>query len=151
MALYLFGPKRGIRTNTGTFASTKPHWEIKVKRNWEVIRAILLRLESAETPNIALNSKDIAEFPEQEVAYNMRLLSESGYIQANILESKSGSGQIAVALARRLTNSGHELLDTIRNETVWGAVKDKFSKSGLEMTFDLVIAVGKKVMETMLQ
>lgn len=125
--------------------------KIKVKRDWEIIRAVLLGLESAETPTIALNSKDITEFPEQEVAYNMRLLSESGYIQAIILESTSGSGQIAAALARRLTNSGHELLDSIRNDTVWGAVKDKFSKNGLDMTFDLVIAVGKRVMEAMLQ
>ncbi len=119
-------------------------------RNWIIIRAILLRLEAASTPNTVLNAKDLAQFEEQEVAYNIRLLSEAGYIKANVLESKSGDGRIAVALARSLTNSGHELLDTIRNDTVWGKIQDKFNTSGVDMTFDLVIMAGKKIMESLL-
>lgn len=115
-----------------------------------IIRNILLKLEAVNTPNTALNAKDIPPFAEQEVAYNMRLLSEAGYIKANILESSSGDGQIASALARSLTNAGHELLDTIRNDTVWGKVQETFKTKGMEMTFDLVIAVGKKAMESIL-
>lgn len=119
-------------------------------KNWDLIREILLRLEASETPNIALNAKDLHGYSEQEVAYNMRLLSEAGYIKANILESHSGDGHISAALARRLTNAGHELLDTIRAESVWGKVKDIFTAKGLDMTFDLVVTVGKKVAETLL-
>lgn len=119
-------------------------------RNWIVIRAILIKLEAANTPNTVLNAKDLAPFDEQEVAYNMRLLSEAGYIKANILESKSGDGRIPAALARSLTNSGHELLDTIRSDTVWGKIQDKFKANGVEMTFDLVLFSGKKIMENLL-
>lgn len=119
-------------------------------RDWNIIRAILLGLEAAKTPTTVLNAKDLAPFDEQEVAYNIRLLSEAGYIKANILESKSGDGRIAAALARSLTNSGHELLDTIRSDTVWGKIQDKFKTSGVEMTFDLVIMAGKKIMENLL-
>lgn len=118
-------------------------------KNWDIIREILLRLESSSTPNVALDANGIPGYSEQEVAYNMRLLSEAGYIKANILESSSGDGHIAAALARRLTNSGHELLDTIRTESVWAKVKETFKAKGIEMTFDLVIAVGKKVMESL--
>jgi len=119
-------------------------------KNWDIIREILLRLESSETANTTLNANDIPDYPEQEVAYNMRLLSEEGCIKANILESNSGSGHIAAAFARRLTNSGHELLDTMRNESVWGKVKDTFKTKGVEMTFALVLSVGKKVAENLL-
>ena len=119
-------------------------------KNWEAIREILTRLEAAKTPNTALNAKDFPGFTEQEVAYNMRLLDEAGYIQAEILESSSGDGHIGVALAIRLTNSGHDLLDAIRNESVWVKVKETFKTKGIEMTFDLVITAGKKIMETML-
>lgn len=119
-------------------------------KNWDIIREILLHLESSETPNTTLNAKDVPGYSEQEVAYNMRLLSEAGYIKANILESSSGDGHIATALARRLTNPGHELLDTIRAESVWGQVKDTFKAKGVEMTFDLVISVGKKIAESIL-
>ena len=121
-----------------------------MKKNWEVIREILIRLESSPTPNTALNAKSFPGYSEQEVAYHMRLLNDAGYVKANILESRSGDGHIAAALARQLTNSGHDLLDTIRNDTVWSKVKDKFATSGVEMTFDLIILTGKKIMESIL-
>ena len=119
-------------------------------KNWTIIREILLRLEAASTPNTTLNAKDFLDFSEQEVAYNMRLLNEAGYIKANILESKTGDGHIAAALARSLTNSGHELLDTIRNDTVWVKIQETFKTRGIEMTFDLVVAAGKRIMESIL-
>ena len=119
-------------------------------KNWTIIRAILLKLESSSTPNTVLKAEDLQPFPKQEVAYNMRLLDEAGYIKANIRESSEGDGLIAHALARRLTNKGHELLDTIRSDSVWGKIQDKFKANGLEMTFDLVLIAGKKIMESML-
>jgi hypothetical protein len=119
-------------------------------KNWTIIREILLKLEAADTPNTVLNAKDISPFTEQEVAYNMRLLGEAGFIKANILESSEGDGHIASALARSLTNAGHELLETIRNDTVWGKIQETFNTKGIEMTFDLVIAVGKRAMEGIL-
>ena len=121
-----------------------------MKRDWTIIRAVLLALEDSATPNTVVNASKLPPFDEQEVAYNMRLLSEAGYIEANMLESKTGDGRIIAALARRLTNSGHELLDTIRSDTVWGKIQDKFKASGVEMTFDLVIVAGKKIMESLL-
>ena len=119
-------------------------------RNWEIIREILLRLETANTPNAYLNANNFNGLPEQEVAYNMQLLSEAGYIEAKIMNSSSGDGKINVVLAKRLTNAGHDLLDTMRNESVWNKVKEKFTSSGIDMTFDLVVSVGKKIFETML-
>ena len=121
-----------------------------MKRDWTIIRAILLELEESATPNTVVNADKLAPFDEQEVAYNMRLLKESGYITANIIESSDGDGRIATAFARRLTNSGHELLDTIRSDTVWGKIQDKFKSSGVDMTFDLVIMAGKRIMESLL-
>jgi hypothetical protein len=121
-----------------------------MRKNWEIIREILLRLEAAPSPNTYLNAEAITEFPAQEIAYNMRLLSQAGYIKAKILESSSGSGEIRAALAIHLTNTGHELLDTIRSESVWSKITDTFKSKGVEMTFDLVISVGKKVMENVL-
>ena len=119
-------------------------------RNWEIIREILLRLESTNTPNAYVNANSFDGLPEQEVAYNMRLLSEAGYIEAKITSSSSGDGKIDVALANRLTNVGHDLLDTMRNESVWNKVKEKFTSNGIDMTFDLVVSVGKKIIEAML-
>ncbi len=97
-----------------------------------------------------LNAKDLSGFDEQEVAYNMRLLKESGYVEANILKTHDGSGRIGAALARRLSNSGHDLLDTIRSDTVWAKIQKKFKDKGIDMTFDLVLTVGKGIIAAML-
>lgn len=121
-----------------------------MKKNWEIIREILKRLEATPAPNTYLNAEAISQHPVQEVAYNMRLLDQAGYIKAKILESSSGNGEIVAALAIHLTNTGHELLDTIRNESVWSKITDTFKAKGVEMTFDLVISVGKKVMDSLL-
>ncbi|WP_449371290.1 DUF2513 domain-containing protein [Thiomonas sp.] len=121
-----------------------------MQRNWTIIRQILLRLEQASTANTVLNANGLTEFDEQEVAYNMRLLKEAGFIEANILETRDGSGRIAAALARRLTNAGHDLLDTIRNDSVWAQVLKKFREKGIDMTFDLVLSVGKATAAAML-
>lgn len=116
-----------------------------MKRDWVIIRQILLRLEEATTPNTVVRAKELETFSEQEVAYNIRLLKEAGYIEASYIESKSGDGHIHSALARRLTNAGHELLDTIRSETIWSKIKETFRARGVEMTFDLVLSVGKRI------
>jgi hypothetical protein len=120
-----------------------------VKQDWTIIRAILLRLEAAPTANTALRSTELAEFAEQEVAYNMRLLRDAKYIDAVISNSSMGDGQILLAVARSMTHEGHELLNTIRSNTVWERVQDKFKSSGVEMTFDLVLLAGKKIAESM--
>lgn len=121
-----------------------------MKRDWEIIRTILLRLEEASTANTNLTPGKIPEFPEQEVAYNMRLLDQAGYLSGKFHESRSGSGTINAAIVTNLTNAGHVLLDAIRSETVWEKTKDTFKSKGLDMTFDMVIAVGKKVFESLL-
>jgi hypothetical protein len=121
-----------------------------MKRDWEIIRAVLLKLEEAPTANTNLTPGKLSEFSEQEVAYNMRLLDQAGYVNAKFLESKSGNGAIHAAIVTNMTNAGHELLDTIRSESVWSKTKETFKSKGLDMTFDLVISVGKKIIESIL-
>jgi hypothetical protein len=94
--------------------------------------------------------EELAAFRREAVAYNMRLLSEAGYIKANILESHTGDGHITAALARSLTNSGHELLNTIRSDTVWFKIQETFKKKGMDMTIELVMVAGKKITEALL-
>lgn len=115
-----------------------------MKRDWDIIRAVLLRLEEDSRANPVVNANSFGPaYAEQEVAYNMRLMDEMGLIAAKIQESRSGDGAIRVALARSMTHRGHDVLDSIRNETIWHRVKDTFKKKGLDMTVELVIEVAK--------
>jgi hypothetical protein len=116
-----------------------------MKRDWDVIREILLQLEQKEAANAYLSPKDFADPREQEVAYHIRLLSEAGAIEATVHESSAGDGRINGAIAKRLTWKGHELLDSIRSESIWSQVKEKFKSSGLEMTVDSVLTVAAEI------
>lgn len=122
-----------------------------MKRDWGIIRAVLLRLEEDSRANAVVNANAFGPaFAEQEVAYNIRLLQQKGLITANIQESRSGDGAIRIALARSMTSQGHDLLDSIRNETVWHRVQDTFKKKGLDMTVELVIEVAKATAKALL-
>lgn len=70
----------------------------------------------------------------QELTYALELLIKSGFIdladRPNIHD-----GNIYTARIIGLTWSGHELLDNIRDDTVWNAVKKKAAKySGLSIS-----------------
>lgn len=121
-----------------------------MKRDWDVIRAILLGLENSSSARAALNMNGFEGHDPQEVAYNMQLLHEAGCIEASILQSHDGTGRINAAIAKRMTNKGHDLLDSMRSDTIWSKVKDTFTSKGVDMTFDLVIGVGKRVAESLL-
>lgn len=124
--------------------------ERDVKRDWNIIRAVLLKLEDAPTPNTAVTARDFPEFDEQAVAYNIRLMKQAGLAHAIVKESHQGDGLIGLAIANSMTPVGHELLDTIRNDTVWARIQERFRSQGLEMTVDLVLKVGKRVLAELL-
>lgn len=110
-------------------------------RNWDIIRAILLKLEAGQTARLAVQPNHIEGFEPQEVAYNLALMKDAGLIEAMVHYSSEGDGEIAIALARGMTWKGHELLDSIRNESVWSDVKKRFREKSLDMTVDLVMKV----------
>lgn len=120
-----------------------------MQKNWTIIRQILLRLEESPTPIARLLPEHIENFSRLEVAYTMWVLSDAGYIEADILLDRTGAGEIHAAIARRLTKSGHELLDSVRNDTLWSKIQEKASMNGWDLTFDLVIRLGQKLSDVM--
>ena len=60
---------------------------------------------------------------------------------------KQGDDQIDLALAKRLTFAGHELLDTLRQKTVWEKIKAFGADKVGPLTFDAVIEIGKAVVK----
>ncbi len=121
-----------------------------MERNWNIIREILLRLEESVTPNTNLNMSSFEKFDEQTVAYNMRYLRDSQCIDALIVESTGGDNLINVAVAKHLLPLGHDLLDSIRNDSVWNQIQERFESRGLDMTVDLVISAGRRIIDAML-
>lgn len=116
-----------------------------MNRSFDLYRAILQRLEDCPTPQCVVNAKHFFSEHAQEIAYHIRMLHEKGLIEATIVDTSDGSGRIGAAVARRLTDGGHDLLDTLRNATLWGKIKMHFQERSVDMTLDLVADVGKRL------
>ncbi len=119
-----------------------------MKRDWDVIREILIIVEEMDAGNYLR----LSSFPSergQEISYHMDLLMEAGLV----------SGKMAKTLGRRphdfralrLTWNGHEFLDGIRNDTIWQKTKSSFISKGISMTFDLVKSVAADLASTYLK
>lgn len=107
-----------------------------MKRNWDTIRELLIKIEECTLPteNVRLD-----QFPEEraaEISYHVRLLIDAGLINGRISETLGS--EVKDFFASSLTWHGYELLDTIRSNQVWEKTKSTFLEKGIEMTFDLV-------------
>lgn len=120
-----------------------------MKRNWDVIREIMLRTEQCAVPG---DEFQLNEFPQErhaEIAYHMELLIDAGLVQGQILKTINSGPRLFVA--QRLTWAGHELLDSIRSDSVWSKTKKVFAEKGLSMTFELVGSVAKEAATALLK
>lgn len=113
-----------------------------MKRDWELVKSILLRLESKETFH-DLGTLEIEGRDKIEVAYHLKLLTEAGLIEGRDLSTKDGPGYWADCL----TWSGHDFLDVLRNESVWSKVKDTLKDKALTLPFDVLLELLKSTIK----
>lgn len=117
-----------------------------MQRNWDLIRDILLALEEKTEALSMLQPKSVSGYDEETVSYHMLLLKEAGLI----LGECSMHGKALRCRAASLTWAGHELLDDIRRDTVWNGIKRTAREKGVDLGFDTVKALARKIVEGML-
>jgi hypothetical protein len=113
-----------------------------MKRDMDVIRAILLELER-HGGNRGIGNIDIEGYSQEDIRYNVYLLHQGGFIEGAIRYGV-GSVQPRGFDIQRMTWAGHDFLDAIRNDTVWAKVKGKLARVGGDAPFDVVKAVAVK-------
>ncbi|MNJ48384.1 hypothetical protein D3C77_435770 [compost metagenome] len=117
-----------------------------MRLNKELVREILLTVEVSD--NLPHSWIDLSSegHGEEVVAYHVMLLDEAGLIVAQDLSSMSRFDWRPM----RLTISGHEYLDTIRDNEVWRLTKAGAEKAGgasLAIMLELGKAYGKQVLK----
>lgn len=92
-----------------------------MKRDLDLIRRILLAAE--EAPDFTLSCSDLAsdDQPSATIARHVQLLQEAGYLEANLLDLE-GQGVLDGTIDR-LTWTGHEFLESARDNSVWQRAK----------------------------
>lgn len=109
-----------------------------MKRDMDLVRAILLAIEgnSFRRTDAGLS---LDGYTPRDIARHLRLLSEAGYAEANLLIlEREGAMRASEA---RLTWKGYEFLDSIRGEGVWGHVKEQAGSLG-QVPFEVMKALG---------
>jgi len=114
-----------------------------MKRNWDVIRELLMKVEECTLPSEMIRISHFAAERAAEISYHMTLLIEAGLVKGQVLQTLDPGPKDF--FAQRLTWEGHEFLDAIRSNTVWERTKKLFLEKGLEMTFDLVKSAAKEI------
>lgn len=114
-----------------------------MRRNWDTIREILVRLEDLPDTDSVLSIDDFPGQRAHEISYHAELLLDARLVEGE-MDRLLGPGAASFML-QRLTWSGHEFLDAVRSDTVWNKTKKTFASKGLDMTFDLAKSVAAEI------
>jgi len=117
-----------------------------MKRNWDLIRSILLKLESQAEARGSLSPDGFTGFDSEAVSYHFKLLQSAGLIEAIDYSSLNELSLVA----RSLTWQGHEFLDKIRNDTVWNSLKTTIKSKSLDLSLDTIKQVAQTIISQML-
>lgn len=120
-----------------------------MKRDWDVVRSVLLAVEARTADSREVTSDDIAGVKPDIAAYHMWLLINHGFVKGGgrDLDSMGPSH----AFINQLTWPGNELLDEMRADTTWNRIKDTAREKGIELTFESIKAVAKFLIEQILR
>lgn len=116
-----------------------------MKRNWDLVRKILLKLEQ-KADDSELSSENIRGYDRITVSYHYKPLSQAGLIE--VVDTSSIDEDDYSALS--LTWQGHEFLDKVRNDSVWNKVKSTVQSKSLDLSFDVIKQVATATISAML-
>ncbi len=118
-----------------------------MKRDWDVVRKILLKLEEVGDTKSYLEPDQVNSYDPEQVSYHMQMLDEAGLIEAQCI---STMGSPLHCKAKRLTWGGHELLDQIRQDTHWNKVKEIARAKSLDLSLDVVVSIAKSIINSVI-
>lgn len=114
-----------------------------MKRNLDLIRHILLVIETNEDEFLTEISFTSEQYNENMVAYHIKLLLDAEYIIANVVEADAG--EFVLCIVDRMTNRGHDYLDSVRNDTVWQKTLEKIKGTVGSASLDVIKTVASKI------
>ncbi|OFJ46011.1 hypothetical protein BJN42_10725 [Pseudomonas koreensis] len=116
-----------------------------MRRDPELIRQLMLKLESLDMPAMAIAmiscSKDleIDGYTSEQVIYHMDQILMSGWIDSAGGRGMNPSAQFSF---RALSPAGHDFVDSVRDEEIWKLTKDGVT-AAKGFTLQTLSALGK--------
>ena len=101
--------------------------ETGLKRDMDLIRQILLRIESWD--QWLQSGFDMCGYEKNIVDYNLVLLISRGLVDGHVNRSIKGNPHLIVG---QLTWEGQDFLDAIRSDSIWQKTKDHMKSKNLQ-------------------
>lgn len=120
-----------------------------MKRNWKTVRTILEEIEDSEILLYAQGDGYLQDgISEDEFLGHLEILEDAGIIR-NCSVRRAASGKFAnVNLSGVfITMAGHDLLDALRDATVWGRISRKAADAGVAISWEFIKAAIPAVMK----
>jgi hypothetical protein len=105
-----------------------------MKRDMDIVRTILLKIEDSEESPLGWTNIEIPDQPPELVSYHVLLLTDAGLVESNNLSTRAGLD----VRPKRLTWEGHEFLDAAKNDTIWNKAKDLVKEKGGSIPFEVL-------------
>ena len=108
----------------------------------DLLREIVLKAEPAGYGELHTRDFVSDRHDELSVAEHFYLLGQAGLAEVNIIQSEQyGAGP---GTLDRLTSDGQDFLQTIKNDTAWGKIKDEVRRNGGAWTVAVLKALGTR-------
>lgn len=108
-----------------------------MKRDLDLIRKIMLAAEAM--PTSWFMDVEVPDVPEDRLKYHKYLILQEGFAEGEE-ESPMGTSDLGASL-HSITWAGHEFLDDIRDETIWGKVKARLGDTAPTASIAVVKAL----------
>ncbi len=116
-----------------------------MKRDMELLRLILLKLEEVEPFQFVYGPPEVGGYEPLDVAYHVRLLFEAGFIGAQFSANDAGPPSIIIS---HLSWRGHEFLDAAREESrrrkAVAVVKEKAGAVTIGLLQEVLVGLAKR-------
>jgi hypothetical protein len=106
-----------------------------MKRDYELVRKLLLFLEDKSTPE-AIACPNIEGYDDLAIKYHLLLLAQAKLIDYE--PELTNTGRIIRVIVFSLSWQGHDFLDSVRNDAVWANVKSQASEKGVSLPFEVL-------------
>jgi hypothetical protein len=123
----------------GATVASREHWSIVMKRDMDLIRTVMLDLESYPEAELNLTELTVEGCDDATLLEHLILLEEAGFIAMTV--ERYGGGAPPQFMVHRITWTGHEFLETVRSETIWAKSTKFITSAGIGLAWPLLQAV----------
>lgn len=117
-----------------------------MKRDLDLIRHILLTVESSSEIPVPIDKIATSKYTIEEIAYNIVLLNDAGYVV--LKNNPSLSNPFEKFYIERMTMSGCDYLDNVRDPEIWAKTKQTISGVVKSAGLDLVKRIAAGLIRT---